>query len=170
MSEVLVIYDANILIDMCKLGLVDSVFQLHYEFRTVDVVWNELRTEHQETYLPYVNTGRLVIAQIDEVEWEEVTMVHQIRPQLSFPDCTALVYAKNRDAILLTSDKNLRSTARQNKVDVRGHLWIFDELFGAEIKTGVQLVERLNELCKLVNPRLGLPIEECEKRINRWKK
>ncbi len=41
MNEVLVIFDANILIDFCKLGLVDEMFRLQYEFRTVDVVWEE---------------------------------------------------------------------------------------------------------------------------------
>ncbi len=169
MTKVLVIYDANILIDFCKLGLVDEMFRLRYEFRTVDVVWEELRKEQQQAYLPYVATGELLIAQIDEEELMEVYSVRRMRPQLSFPDCTALIYAKNREGILLTSDKNLRSTARQNSVEVRGHLWIFDSFFSDGIMEGVALIDKLRELCEKVNPRLGLPEEECGMRICKWR-
>ncbi len=168
MKEVLVIYDANILIDICKLALVDEVFRLPYEFQTVDVVWNELCEVQQADYQPYIKAGQFVISEIGDEEMIEVFSIRSKRLQLSIPDCSALVYAKNRQGILLTSDKNLRSTARQNAVEVRGHLWIFDELYIRNVMTGLMLVEKLAELRERVNPRLGLPEEECERRVREW--
>ncbi len=168
MKNVLVIYDANILIDICKLALVDEVFRLPYEFRTVDVVWDELREVHQADYLPYIKSGQFVVSEIEEEEMMEVFSIRSKRLQLSIPDCSALVYAKNRKGILLTSDKNLRRTARQNAVEVRGHLWMFDELFAGHIMSGSLLIDKLAELRQKVNPRLGLPEEECERRMREW--
>lgn len=168
MKKLLVVYDANILIDFCKLNLIQELFLLGYTFCTVDAVWNELREEQQAAYTPYILSGIFMVEQINETEMEEVLCVRMSRPQLSFPDCTALVYAKNRTGILLTSDKNLRSTAQQNKVAVRGHLWIFDELHANAVLTGKGLCEKLEELCVKVNPRLGLPKKECEERKQIW--
>lgn len=168
MKHLLVIYDANILIDFCKLDMVHALFLLDYDFRTVDAVWDELRIEQQAAYLSYIKLGRFKIEKIEEAEMTDVVAVRMSRKQLSFPDCTALVYAKNRQGILLTSDKNLRSTANQNQVLVRGHLWVFDELFVIGAMTGKELSEKLAKLCEVVNPRLGLPEEECEKRRMKW--
>ncbi len=92
MKDVLVIYDANILIDICKLALVDEVFRLPYEFQTVDVVWNELREVHQADYQRYIESGQFVISEIDEDEMIEVFTIRNKCLQLSIPDCSALVY------------------------------------------------------------------------------
>ncbi len=169
MKSILVIYDANILIDFCKLRLVSKLFKLGYEFHTVDLVWQELRQEQQLPYLRHIESGQFCIRTINGNEVAEVALVRSSRPQLSFPDCTAMIYAKNHEGILLTSDKNLRSTARQHNVEVHGHLWIFDAFFSDRIMEGNVLCSKLRELCDTVNPRLGLPDEECEKRINEWK-
>lgn len=58
----IVVNDANILIDFCKLDLLAEYFHLAFDFRVVDVVWEELQ-QHQASLLPYVETGRLTIVQ-----------------------------------------------------------------------------------------------------------
>lgn len=169
MNGLLVINDANILIDFCKLRLLDALFQLAYNFCTVDAVWEELRTDQQDEYTPYIISGKFKIEEMEVSEMEEVITVRISRPQLSLPDCTALVYAKIHKGVLLSSDKNLRSTAIKNKVMVKGHLWIFDELFQMKVMGGDELVSKLDELCKVVNPRLHLPEAECKERKKVWR-
>lgn len=170
MNRTIVVNDANLLIDLSKLRLVDSLFALDYVFCTVDAVWDELRSDQQEPYLPYIQSARFHIGTIDASDLGAVLAVRQERRQLSFPDCTALVYARLHQAILLTSDKNLRSTARAHHIAVHGHLWLFDAFFTAGILPGFTLIEKLHELRTTVNPRLGLPEEECRIRNEQWNK
>lgn len=170
MSRTIVVNDANLLIDLSKLQLVDSLFELDEVFCTVDAVWDELRTDQQEPYLPYIQSKRFHIGTIEASDMGSVWAIRQERRQLSFPDCTALVYALLHQAILLTSDKNLRSTARAHHIVVHGHLWLFDAFFSAGILTGPMLMEKLHELRTTVNPRLGLPDEECRIRNEQWNK
>ena len=168
MSRTIVVNDANLLIDLSKLQLVDSLFALDYTFCTVDAVWNELRADQQAPYQPYIHSGLFQIGQIEASDLEAVLAIRMKRRQLSFPDCTALVYANLLHAVLLTSDKNLRSTARAHHIAVHGHLWLFDAFFTAGILTGRMLIEKLHELRTTFNPRLGLPEEECRLRNKQW--
>lgn len=167
--KLIVVNDANILIDFCELQLLDVLFELDYDFCTVDVVWEELREDQQEAYRRFLEMQRFRIDGLDEAQIMNVYTVRMERPQLSIPDCTALVYAEVYQGVLLTSDKNLRSAARQYQVDVRGHLWIFDEWYDQGIMDGEMCIQKLDELCSTVNLRLELPEDECKKRIRMWK-
>jgi hypothetical protein len=41
---IVALHDANILIDMVKIGLADLLFQLNIDIRTTDVVWPSFRS------------------------------------------------------------------------------------------------------------------------------
>lgn len=43
----IVVTDANILIDLCELGMLDAFFALPYEMHVVESVWEELAEEQQ---------------------------------------------------------------------------------------------------------------------------
>jgi hypothetical protein len=47
---------------------------------------------------------------------------------------------------------------------------VFDKLVDKSILTGKTAVDKLNKLCNVVNPKLGLPKNECQKRIKLWSK
>jgi len=47
-------------------------------------------------------------------------------------------------------------------------LWVFDLLVSEGILPGKRAIEKLEELQKIINPKLGLPEDECRKRIRRW--
>lgn len=171
MSKTVVINDANLLIDISKLQLVDSLFALdNYAFSTVDAVWNELRTDQKMPYQPYIHSGLFQIGTIEVSDLGTVLTIRQELPHLSFPDCIALVYAHLHQAILLTSDENLRSTAHAYHIVVHGHLWLFDTFFTTGILTGPLLTEKLRALRATVYPRLGLSEEECKIRNEQWNK
>lgn len=164
----IVVNDANILIDLCKLDMLEAFFRLQYDFHVVDDVWEELNSQHQILLRPYIQAKRLVVVE-DTVEITDILQIKQQRNQLSIPDCTSLLYAKEQKSILLTSDKNLRTTADQHKVEVHGHLWVFDNLVDDKILIKSVAAAKLHTLITEVNPKLGLPKAEYEARIRDWR-
>jgi predicted nucleic acid-binding protein len=86
---------------------------------------------------------------------------------LSFPDCSCLFLAKELSAILLTGDKPLRKSARENKIRVHGTLWVMDQLINEKIIDHRKAHEKLTLLMRVNN---RLPRGECEKRLLAWKK
>ena len=165
----IVVNDANILIDFCKLDMLDAFFQLQYDFHVVDDVWEELNSQHQIQLQSYIQSQRLVVV-ADTVEITDILQIKEEKYQLSIPDCTALLYAKQQKSILLTSDKNLRTTASLHKIEVHGHLWVFDELVNTGLIAKTMAAEKLHKLTAEINPKLGLPKTEFEIRIKDWNK
>ncbi|MGV8094670.1 MAG: hypothetical protein AB2L24_22685 [Mangrovibacterium sp.] len=100
----------------------------------------------------------------------EILNLRFFKPNLSEQDCSALHQAQKEAAILITSDNLLRNFAKSKNVEVHGHLWVFDNLVGNRLLMGIRAIEKLNELCNVVNPKLGLPVDECQKRITKWGK
>jgi hypothetical protein len=55
-----------------------------------------------------------------------------------------------------------------NNIEVHGHFWVFDNLVEKGLLSGQSAIDKLKELCTQVNPKLGLPAIECQKRIKNW--
>jgi predicted nucleic acid-binding protein len=90
------------------------------------------------------------------------------KPQLSDKDCSALHCAQKLKASLITSDNPLRKYAKEIKVEVHGHLWVFDALLEHNCITTEIAISKLNEL-NTINSKLKLPEKECKARIEKWK-
>lgn len=120
----LLISDANILIDIEIGGLAAPMFSLEYQFAVPDILFYE---ELAERHSDMLEMG-LVIKGLDEAL---VTRVSQLAAQYPRPgrnDLFALVLAANEECPLLTGDKNLRSAAETENIEVRGTLWLVNEL------------------------------------------
>jgi len=166
----IIVNDANILIDMVELKLLPNFFQLKYEFHTTDLVLEELFEEQKNTLIPFIETEKLIIHNLTESDFREIISIQLNKPQLSEQDCSAFFQARVENATLLTSDNTLRKFAKSMRIEVHGHLWIFDKFFDNNILSGRRAIEKLNELCITVNPKLGLPDSEIQKRMKQWKK
>ncbi len=166
----IIVNDANILIDLVELKILPYFFQLEFEFHTTAIILDELFEEQQEELVPYIETGKLIVDEITEEDLIEILMIRATKPTLSEQDCSAFYQAEKESALLLTSDNTLRKYAKANKLEVHGHLWVFDNLVDKSIFTGKTAIEKLDELCTVVNPKLGLPMHECQKRIRLWSK
>ena len=164
----IVVTDANILIGLCEMDLIVPFFALPYEISVVEAVWKELSFNQQQKYTGHVDSGRFGFVKQEDVDLMAVAEIKTSRNQLSIADCSSLVYAEDVDGILLTSDKNLRTTACSRGVDVHGHLWVFDEMVGIQSITPQVAIEKLTELRTVINPKLGLPANECERRLKVW--
>jgi predicted nucleic acid-binding protein len=120
----LLISDANILIDIEIGGLVAPMFSLEYQFAVPDVLFYEELAERHS----YMLEMGLVIKELDEAL---VTRVSQLAAQYPRPgrnDLFTLVLAANEECPLLTGDKDLRTAAETENIEVRGTLWLVNEL------------------------------------------
>jgi hypothetical protein len=56
---ILLVNDANIFIDLCKIDLLESFFELQYEFHVTDFVVGEVQDANAEQLHDYINKGAL---------------------------------------------------------------------------------------------------------------
>lgn len=166
----IIVNDANILIDLVDLKILPYFFQLEFEFHTTNIILEELFEEQKEELVPYIETGKLIVDDITEEDFIEILLIRAEKPALSEQDCSAFYQAGKENALLLTSDNTLRKYAKAKELEVHGHLWVFDNLVNKSIFTGKIATEKLEELRTVVNPKLGLPENEYQKRIRVWSK
>ena len=167
----IIVNDANILIDLIKLELLPHFFNLKCEFHITDwVLENEFFPDQLESLAPYIDNDTLQVYKVTGDDILEIALMRRKYSQLSDKDCSALHLATSLSAILVTSDKPLRTTAAAKGQEVHGHLWVFDHMVEGKTITEKRASQKLTELCETINPKLGLPKSECEKRIKRWKK
>jgi len=164
----IVVNDANILIDLVELNILPCFFQLEYDFHTTEMILDELLSEQKEELQPYINAGRLVIDALSEDDFTEIFNIRNSKTNLSEQDCSAFYQAQKNKAVLITSDNTLRKFAKANKIEVHGHFWVFDNLVDSGLFSAQHAIDKLNELCTHVNPKLGLPANECQKRLKNW--
>lgn len=166
---IVVVNDANILIDLVKLGLEPHFFGLEMDFHTTNLILEELTDSQQSTIQPYIYDNRLTVYTCTINDLLAIGQLEAETPALSAQDCSVLWLAQRQRSLLLTSDNKLRKTAKAFCLDVHGHLWVFDKLVDAGALTGEEAVKMLFELCEHINPKLGLPKTEIEKRLLKWK-
>ncbi len=128
----------------------------------------ELLDEQQKAYHPYVEAGRLEVYELTARDLTEAFALRTQYARLSEQDCSAFLKARQLEAILLTGDNVLRRLARKENQEVHGHLWLFDQLVASENLSPSQAREKLKSLCEVINPRLGLPKKEVDKRLSAW--
>ncbi len=162
----IVINDANILIDLFHLDLVEVFFGLQdLDLKTTDFVFEELHEDQKDVVEQFVQNSTLKIIESTE---EDLTSIYQILSTtsgLSVEDCSVWYYAKKNAGILLTGDGKLRKQSSADGVEVRGILYIFDQLLISGLMSFELAIEKLNQLY-LLNERL--PIEAKKQRLDCW--
>jgi len=165
---IVVVNDANILIDFIRLQLIEAFFDINWEFHSTNlIIENELYDEQKEQLQPYIKSGKLIIQDLDTDDIINIMILQAQKPQLSDKDCSALHCAQKLNASLVTSDNTLRKFALTKKVDVHGHLWVFDALLEHNCIDSETAINKLNEL-NTINAKLRLPEKEYKSRINKW--
>jgi len=117
---IIVVNDANILIDLVKLRMLPHFFALGFTFCTTDLVLFE------QELAPYIDQGNLDVIEITNEQFLEIIQITSAVPTLSEQDCSAFYQARELNAMLLTSDNKLRKFAKESDLQVHGHLWVFD--------------------------------------------
>lgn len=164
----IIVNDANVLIDLVELGILHHFFALPFEFHTTNLVFGELLTSQQEALQPFIDANQLIIATFTTDQLVKIISIRDRKPGLSEQDCSAFFHAQTEDAALITSDNSLRKFAASLRLEVHGHLWILDNLVAEHILSGPEASTTLTRLCDEINPKLGLPRAECQRRHTDW--
>ncbi|WP_343584555.1 PIN domain-containing protein [Pseudomonas sp.] len=133
----LLISDANILIDLEEGELLAQLFTLPYQFTVPDLLYfEELEAQH----------AHLLGMGLELAELNPATMSYamELAGRVRGPsrnDCFALALARQEGCPLLSGDDALRRAAMQEAVDVKGTIWVVEEL----VRTGVITVDRARE-------------------------
>jgi predicted nucleic acid-binding protein len=163
--KLIAIQDANILIDLINTGLFDHCLSLQYKFTTTDIILDELHEHQAASIQPHINSGKFTVIKIDADSLIAIQIASLEDAHLSEQDWSALYYAQQLNALLLTGDKRLRNLAKQKGITVCGALWILDQLVVTSNLTKQEACIFLQQL-QLKNKRL--PADECEQRLKLW--
>ncbi len=168
-EERIVISDANILFDLLSVGLLDAFFAIPWNVFTTDLVIAEIEKPGQKEGVErFVKSKKLSVITFELNELFEISGKQEAcKNNASMADVSVWYYAKKVNGRLLTGDRKLRSVAENEGVRVSGVLYIFEKMIENNIISHNEAAENLEELVK-INGRL--PKEECEKRINEWRK
>lgn len=120
----LLVSDANILIDMEEGGLLVSMFSLDRQFIIPDILFTEELSELHAHFLDYGLEQRTLSS-------ESMISAMQLMQSYRHPsrnDLFALSLAKQEDCSLLTGDRHLKLAAENEGVEVHGTIWLVEEL------------------------------------------
>ena len=158
----ILINDANILIDLVKLDIVDAFLSLEFELHTTDFVFAELSVQQQES-IAHVKLN--IIKMDDQQDFDAITKLLTTHNGLSFEDCSVWHYTHKLNGILITGDGILRKKVTNTGLLVKGIIYIVEEIKNQHKLPIAICIEKLKEL-KMINNRL--PNHEIDKRILDW--
>ena len=90
----IIINDANILIDLLKIDLVDSFFQLPYQMHTTEEVLAEVEETNKKVFETYVNANQFHVKVFEYPEIVNITQLLEKYSSLSFQDCGCFFYSE----------------------------------------------------------------------------
>jgi predicted nucleic acid-binding protein len=158
--------DTSILIDLTEGDLLGLWFKLGIETHTTTLVLSELRRESQWQHVSgFVDAGLLRAQKIEPADMAEVVRYH-LANRVSLADASGILLARRLSACLLSGDRRMRNTARTDGLEVRGVLWIFDELVEQGVLAKRDAADRLERICASGS---RLPHDECMARLKAWR-
>jgi hypothetical protein len=160
-SQLALITDTNIWIDLDNGGILVDVFHLPYHFLTPDIATSELIRPRWET----LQALGLVLQELTSDQVVELVDLRLSHRNLSAIDLASFLLAKFLHATLLTGDSRLYELAISNDIPVHGVLWLLDELVRLRILAHERAVDALQ---KMIEMGARLPWDESHKRIIDW--
>jgi predicted nucleic acid-binding protein len=160
----ILVKDACIIIDLIELGLLSACFDLPCILVTTTQVIDEIINLEQRAIIQvFINDGKLIIDGSGDLL--TILKIKQNNSGLSFTDCTVLELAIRQKAILLSADKSLRNESKRQGLEVKGILWIIEQLYGNELIEKGIFLEKL-KIYPEINKRA--PLNEIKDLISRF--
>lgn len=156
MQPEIVVYDANILIDIYDMGILEQCAALGLRVHTTSLVCSEIVDAQQRAAIDkYLRMEVLPYDTLQQyIDLQRFMSDFQHRSNLSMPDFSVLKLAKELSVPLYTSDRRLRNIAVQTGVETYGSLHIVVLLNAAGILPRENAVAAL-ELLRRKNPRIS---------------
>lgn len=157
----LVISDANVLIDIEDGNLTTFIFRLPYEITVPDLLFEaELKAKHSHL----LQIG-LKVKILSAKSIEKTQSLSAKYPRPSVMDHLALALAIQEQCPLLTGDRDLRNAAKGEGIEVHGTLWIVEELLKAKL---IEQMQAKGSFDSMRAKGSRLPWGDAEKLISRW--
>ena len=125
----LMISDANVLIDLEEGELIEQLFKLPFDIYCPDTLFYE---ELEEQHHSLLDLG-LQLMELDDITVLEASRLILQYSKVSNNDCFALALAKSENCPLLSGDQALRKAADAEAVEVYGTIWIVERLIQRKI-------------------------------------
>lgn len=155
------ISDTNIWSHFRHGGLLEELFALPFVFASTDFVLNELPEGESEQ----LKALGLIV---ETLEGEAITALFELTVQhnnSALADVSCYYVAKEEGLPLLTGDGPLRKRATKDGVEVRGALWLLDQLIEHQVIASNHAAAALQAM---LDAGARLPQAECEKRFGDW--
>jgi predicted nucleic acid-binding protein len=157
----LLISDTNVLIDIEDGNLTPIIFRLPYEIAVPDVLFeSELKEQHS-----YLLQAGLKVKSLTAEFVKRAEILSAKYPRPGTMDRLALALALQEQCPLLTGDRDLRSAAKGEGVEVHGTLWIVEELLKAKL---IEQMQARNSFDSMKAKGSRLPWGDAEKLLGRW--
>ena len=157
----LLISDANILIDIEDGNLTPLVFRLPYEIAVPDILFElELRERHSHLLEAGLKVKSLTAESVKKTE--SLSLKY---PRPSMMDHSALALACQEKCPILTGDKDLRAAAKNEGIEVHGTIWIIEELLNQKL---IQQFQAKSGFDSMKAKGSRLPWGDVEKLLNKW--
>ncbi len=151
----IVVNDTNIIIDIYNAGLLPYCKKLNLDFRTLDVIIEEIELKDQRAAVQeLIDDGTLKVCPLSGSQVGDVVQKvseYQGVCNLSFQDISVMVYARDNDCRLLTGDRKLREKATLENVKVSGILYITDMMEKESVIGKEEMILALERLLKSNN-------------------
>jgi predicted nucleic acid-binding protein len=158
--------DANVLIDLVEGDLLGLWFRLGIETHVPDLVLEEIKNpEQRRIVMAMVEEGNLRVGRFDPTQVLRIDF-YKRQYRVSLADAAAILLAEQLQATLLSGDKLVRKGGQSLNLDVRGLLWVFDELLHRELLGAADAAARLN---RVVEAGARLPSDEVQARLRKWR-
>lgn len=162
----LAVTDANIFIDLVKLGLTPFLFNINAEIYTTQEIIDQLNNTQAHQVKVFIDAGVLNVHLFSADEIQSILSLNAPRA-LEFEDKTVAFLAQKMNAAVLSGDGPLRKYCASLHLNVKGIIWLFDAFIEKALIDYETAIEKMNLLMSF-NDRL--PKAECLKRIEEWEK
>jgi len=164
----LLIHDANVLIDLLDINLLDEAMALPCTMETTDLVQHEVVEFEQAQALSSCIDKRLLTVLSSSIEQlAAIGKIQHENPRLTLADCSVVFHARERHGMVLSGDGPVRKEAERQQLEVHSTPWLFSRMVAESIIDMGTAVEKL-EILMSINKRL--PHRECLKLIESWRK
>jgi len=163
----LLIHDANVLIDLIGIDLLDFALDLPFRMATTDLVLREIEDPKQARALAACIKKRKISVIASTIqELNAISDCMNAMPSLSLADSSVLYHAADTKGIVITGDGQLRKAAAARHLEVHGTPWILTQLVATKGIDPSRAIEKMDLLLE-INPRL--PHKECRKLQDVWR-
>jgi predicted nucleic acid-binding protein len=162
----IIVSDTSCIIDLRKAALLQEMLRLPYTFVTVNTLFEDEWLSLSDDEKKGLCDQGLEIRDLPGPSVQRAQRHFNQHRRLKLNDCFALALAEDtQDSILLTGDGSLRRIAEADGIEVRGVLWITDELETHGVVGPARLLDALRLFQQ--DTLVFLPRDEVLRRIRR---